>query len=152
MLSLTKARDRSYCRGSALQPLLDPGRSEDGGMRPFICTQVTRLPVVANCVPRSRRAAQGALVARRSSTLWRAAGAEERRFCSLRNRTKPWPGGETRRRKRGLADPRLGEMAARGITTRLPLPDGRASNVTEVFSAVRRFIALLTIERTTGRT
>jgi hypothetical protein len=35
------------------------------------------------------------------------------------------------------------------IRTRMPLPGGRVSNVTEVFSVQRRFVALLTIERTT---
>ena len=35
------------------------------------------------------------------------------------------------------------------IRTRMPLPDGRVSNVTEVYSVQRRFVPLLTIERTT---
>ena len=35
------------------------------------------------------------------------------------------------------------------IRTRVPLSAGRVSNVTEVFSVQRRFVALLTIERTT---
>ena len=51
----------------------------------------------------------------------------------------------------GLAIEAAAVLEPRGmvIRTRMPLPDGRVSNVTEVFSVQRRFVALLTIERTT---